>query len=299
MYVIKLKSLIFFAVIFIVSTGIGIFGISCLRSEAPHIIESFSEQTEDAISLPIIMYHGLTENPSKVNAYVISVSDFESDLKYLKENGYTAVFMSDVISYADGNGDLPEKPIVLTFDDGFENNYEYGLPLLEKYDMRAVVSVVGSYTENYSSISDNNPEYAYLNYETINKMTESGRFEIANHSYDMHMLPNMAGNTDGRKGAAKTIGESDDVYREKLISDTRKAQDLLSENCGIIPNVYTYPYGEISKPAEAILKEMGFRATLSCLERENYITPKNPDCLYCLCRYLRDNTRSASDILQN
>ncbi len=82
--------------------------------------ESFSEDDRTSVELPIIMYHGLTKNPSKVNAYVIPISSFEEDLKYLKENGYTTVLMEDVINYVDGNEALPEKPIVLTFDDGFE-----------------------------------------------------------------------------------------------------------------------------------------------------------------------------------
>ena len=296
MYVIRLKTIIFFAVIFIASLILSVVGIKYLGGGAPQIISAAADEP-NAVELPIIMYHGLTKNPSKVNAYVISVDGFENDLKYLKDNGYTAVFMSDVIKYVNGEGGLPEKPVVLTFDDGFENNYEYGLPLFEKYDMRGLVSIVGSYTENYSKISDENPEYAYLNYDTINKMKDSGRFEFANHSYNMHMLPGMKGNDDRRKGAAKVSGESDDIYRAKLTEDVVKTQNLLSEHCGLTPEVYTYPYGEISKTAEDVLRGMGFKASLSCLEKENYISPGNPDCLFCLCRYLRDNKRSVADIL--
>ena len=216
----------------------------------------------------------------------------------MKENGYTTVLMEDVINYVDGNEALPEKPIVLTFDDGFENNLEYGLPLLEKYDMKAVVSIVGQYAEKFSSIDDSNPEYAYLTWDNIKELVDNDRLEIGNHSYNMHMLPGDKNNKDNRKGVGQKNGESDETYREKFIADTEKNQQLLKDNCDITPVTYAYPYGEMCKNSEAILKELGYRATLSCLQKDNYITQGNPDSLYCLSRYLRSNTKSVAQLLQ-
>ena len=203
-----------------------------------------------------------------------------------------------MLNYVDGNEALPEKPIVLTFDDGFENNLEYGLPLLEKYDMKAVVSIVGQYAEKFSSIDDSNPEYAYLTWDNIKELVDNDRLEIGNHSYNMHMLPGDKNNKDNRKGVGQKNGESDETYREKFIADTEKNQQLLKDNCDITPVTYAYPYGEMCKNSEAILKELGYRATLSCLQKDNYITQGNPDSLYCLSRYLRSNTKSVAQLLQ-
>ena len=80
MYVIRLKTIIFFAVIFIASLILGIMGFRFLNGTAPEIITTAAEDS-DSVELPIIMYHGLTKNPALVNAYVISVNDFENDLK--------------------------------------------------------------------------------------------------------------------------------------------------------------------------------------------------------------------------
>ena len=74
----------------------------------------------------------------------------EQDFQYLKEQGYTAVLPDDLIAYANGEGQLPPKPILITFDDGYYNNYSYAFPLLKKYDMKAVISIVGNFTEQYS-----------------------------------------------------------------------------------------------------------------------------------------------------
>ena len=96
------------------------------------------ENSGEEIPVPILMYHALTRRESQVNDYTIPAYLFESDVKYLKEHGYTAVTMSELIDYVydtDGNVSLPDKPVVLTFDDGFCNNYNYATPILEKYGM--------------------------------------------------------------------------------------------------------------------------------------------------------------------
>lgn len=253
--------------------------------------------TTESKELPILMYHSLTEKAARVNTYTVPKNSFESDLKFLKDNGYTTVFLSEVIDYVDGKGDLPDKPIVLTFDDGFRDNLTIALPLLQEYNMKAVISIVGSYSERFAALDDKNPDYAYLDWNDINELVSSGCFEIENHTYDMHKLPGDKGNELNRKGAARVKGEDAEQYKKRLTEDLGKTQELLLEHCGITPLVFTYPYGELSKTSESVIRELGFRASLSCLEKTNYITRNNPDCLYCLCRYLRSNKKSAAAIL--
>ncbi|MCI5892351.1 MAG: polysaccharide deacetylase family protein [Clostridiales bacterium] len=298
MFVIRLRTLICAVLIGVISVTAAAFAAVwiCDSANAPGLV--MPADTKAAVELPILMYHSLTDKSSKINTYTVLVNDFEADLKFIKEHGYTTVLLSEVIDYVDGKANLPEKPIVLTFDDGFRNNLVFGLPLLEKYDMKAVISVVGSYCEMYADCDDKNPDYSYLDWEDINTLKESGRVEIDNHTYNMHMLPGEKENKDARKGASQKINESSEVYKSKLIEDAEKVQNLLSENCGISPQVFTYPYGELCKTSEAALKEIGFRATLSCMEKMNYISVGNNDCLYCMCRFLRSNKKSAAAILK-
>ena len=90
------------------------------------------EEKTDGIKLPIIMYHSIVKNEDRSGEYVITPIELEKDLLYLKQNGYTTVFVNDVIRYVKRGGELPEKPIILSFDDGTYNYREYLLPLLEK-----------------------------------------------------------------------------------------------------------------------------------------------------------------------
>ena len=244
---------------------------------------------QDGLALPIIMYHSVLKDASKSGKYVITPDAFERDLKFLQSSGYTAVFMSDVIDYVKSGKDLPPKPIVLTFDDGHLNNETYILPLLEKYNQKAVISIVGEYTQRFSDSPDENPNYAYMSWKNVREVIDSGRVEIQNHSYNMHSLGR-------RKGTHKIKGESSGHYRSEFVSDVERMQKACRENLGYVPNVFTYPFGSISLESCDYLKEIGFSATLSCGEGMNYITD-DPECLFLLKRCIRTDSRSVEQIL--
>ena len=105
---------------------------------------------EEGVSLPAVMYHGLLRDKSLQNEYVIDQALFESDLCWLRANGYTPVHITDLLAYADGEGTLPEKPILLTFDDGYYNNYLYAYPLARQYNIKIVIAPIGYYSDLYS-----------------------------------------------------------------------------------------------------------------------------------------------------
>ena len=102
---------------------------------------AFNEQSDEAVFVPIIMYHSVKEHTGYDGDYAVSPETVENDLKYLKDSGYTSVSVSDIADYVYYNKPLPEKPVVITADDGFYNNYSDLLPIIEKYDMKATVSV--------------------------------------------------------------------------------------------------------------------------------------------------------------
>lgn len=237
--------------------------------------------TEDGIAVPIIMYHSILKN-SHLGKYVITPEEFENDIRYLSEHKYNSITMTDLINYVYNNGDIPLNPVIITFDDGNLNNYLYGQPVLKKYNMKAVVSIIGSFTEAFSKepYPTSDPAYAHVSWDQIKAMSDSGYFEIQNHSYDLHHISK-------RNGAKRLKGESLESYRSMLVSDVMKLQNKLTATCGITPNTFTYPFGAISKDSNEILKEMGFKATLTCLEGVNLINKEKKDPLYGLKRYNR------------
>lgn len=238
------------------------------------------------VHLPVIMYHSVLKNPQRTGKYTITPKKLEDDLTYLNDNGFETVSLKQVVKYVYSGEPLPEKPVLITFDDGMYNNKEYVIPILEKYDACAVFAVVGSYTDEYSKSNVTNPNYSYLRWCDINELMESGRVEFASHSYNLHNI------SAKRYGTAKNKNESSLDFISIFHEDTQKMQSVFKSNCIFTPFSYAYPLGNFSAESERVLKKNGFLATFSCIEGINVITCGDPDCLYLLKRYNRDGRLS-------
>ena len=245
----------------------------------------------DKIELPILMYHHISKKASALGDYVITPNQFESDLKFIKQKGYETITSQNLVDYFDGKFDLPEKPIMITFDDGYLSFYEYAYPLLQKYNMKAVLSVIGKYSDLYSDCDDRNINYAHVTWNNIKEMRKSGLIEMANHTYDLHTL-------NDRKGSAIKSGESGDCYKTMLASDLKTLQNKLKEVTGITPVTFTYPFGRVCKQSYSIIEEMGFKVSFGCEEKINYIDKENP-YLYKLKRFNRVHGKSSETFFKN
>lgn len=279
----KLKT--FSAVLFVSVLYCAILGLLFNNiSSVPVVSPSLSE----GVRLPVIMYHSVLKDTELSGKYVITPDTLKKDIKYLKDNGYSFVSAQELIDFAENNGALPDKPVLLTFDDGFYNNYGYVKPILEKYGAKAVISVVGSYTDEYSEKNIANMTYGYLRWSEVYDMFLSSHIEIANHSYDFHS------NTEGRNGSKRNKGEDLSSYTKVFYDDTKKAQDRFMTKTGFSPYIYTYPFGAYSEETTEILKDMGFKMSFTCNEGINLIS-SNPDSLFLLKRYNRPSDISTQD----
>ena len=92
----------------------------------------------EGIDLPVVMYHSILRDESRSGEYVITPQLLDSDIKYLHSNGFTTVSAAQVIDYAENGGLLPEKPVMLTFDDGCYNNLFYAVPILKDNNARGI-----------------------------------------------------------------------------------------------------------------------------------------------------------------
>lgn len=77
------------------------------------------------------MYHHVVEEGKEVNKITITTKRFEEDMEYLKTKGYTSISFKELIDYDEGKGNFPDKPVIITFDDGYEDNYINAYPILK------------------------------------------------------------------------------------------------------------------------------------------------------------------------
>lgn len=255
---------------------------------------SVSLNSGGTADIPVLMYHSIADRPSRAGDYLVLPETFYNDMKYLHDRGYSTVTSAEVYDYAVNGGSLPEKAVVVTFDDGFLNNMTYALPVLEEFNMCGTVNIVGSYSKKSAEADDPNPNYAYLTPEEICTLAESGRFEIGAHTFDMH------GFTD-RKGCRKNDGETDGEYKAAFSEDCRLENEYLLNECGIVTDIFAYPYGFISEGSSDVLKSFGYKILFTCYERHNYIKPGETaegDILF-LDRYNRPYGLSSEAFMKN
>ncbi|MBE6689639.1 MAG: chitin deacetylase [Ruminococcaceae bacterium] len=238
---------------------------------------------EESRIVTVLTYHNFSDIPVD-NDMTVTVAAFENQLRGMKDMGYTAITMRELINYAEYGNDLPEKPLLITLDDGYESNYLMAYEVLKKLDMPAVISVVGWSVGKTTRLDGTTPITPHFSWETAKKMYESGLIEIQNHSYDMHSTPfdSPLFNPDGRYGVLSVIGESEADYRRKLKADVYKNKYLIETNVGNNNVLFCYPYGLKNDITESVLKELGFKITMTTKKGVNYIRPGSS--LYSLNR---------------
>ena len=238
----------------------------------------------------LLMYHGVHSNPKKAGDYVITPQALEEDLLYLQRQGCTTVVMSDLIAYVQQGTPLPEKPVMITFDDGYYNNYLNAYPLLQKYNMKAVLSIIVGETDKYSELDENKENYSHVTWDMVNEMMESGLIEIQNHTYNLHKTGNP------RRGAAQRKDETTEQYFAAVGADLQKAQDRIEEMTGWRPDTFTYPFGSYSRHSQELLEQLGFAASLG-VEGKPCCLTRDPACLIRIPRYTRTSQKTAEELL--
>ncbi len=237
--------------------------------------------------IPVLMYHSVSDSTEEM--YSVPVSKLESDLKYLKAQGYESITCKKLAEILKEGKGMPKKPVIVTFDDGYYNNLVRALPVLEKYDMSAVISVIGEETKRYDECEDRALSYACLNSQDIKELIASGRIEIANHSYKMH-------HQGARRGTMQIKGEDGEKYKEVFCEDTKKCHDYILEKCDYTMTTYTYPYGQITESTKAYLGEMGYNILLSCDGRINFLD--DVTLPLSLGRFNRDGRASTEEFMR-
>lgn len=280
-----------------------------------HILRLFDNDKETSgysKRVPIITYHSLVTNPSSNSE--ISPETFEKQIKALKENGYTSVNFEDLINYVYKGIELPEKPVCITFDDGYLNNYEIAYPILKKYNMKATIFVIGVSVGSLTNYKDTNyPITPHFTYEQAKEMVDSGLISIQSHTYDMHQwkpyeIGEMYGSGDDinlddisvRENILKFENETEEEYITALKEDSemmkKEIENELGKDKGIV--ALAYPSGKYETLTNVVLKEVGIKATVTINEGPNEILKGLPQSLYALNRYNMDENITEEKLIE-
>ena len=245
--------------------------------------------SKESINLPILMYHEIQKDVNEKASTIISYKKFKEDMLWLKNNGYNTVFFKDVINYIKGKGSLPDKPVLITFDDGYLSNYEYAYPLLKELNMNATIFIIGWSVDSNRHKYTITPFYPHFSWEQAKEMYDSGYIDIQSHTFDLH--ENIITKENSRKGICQMQDESYQDYVNLLKNDNNTMQNLLDKYVGCKIYALAYPYGEYSFYTPKAMKELGIKATVTTEHGTNNIYVGMYD-LYNLNRInITENTR--------
>ncbi len=241
-----------------------------------------------------LSYHNVEDSNPDQSFVGLTTEKLVAQLSWLQGNGYLPVTIDDLLAARDGGKPLPDRAVLLTFDDGYASFYTRVLPILQAFRFPAVLALVGAWMEGgpdtavpYSSDKRGAPapleavqfgdktvsRDVFLTWDQVREIAASGLVEIASHSYDSHhgSLANPQGNSQPdvttRRFDPLTGGsESDAEERRRLHADSARMALKIESQTGKRPRVMVWPYGEHSEKAISIAAANGMPITFTLVD---------------------------------
>ncbi len=196
---------------------------------------------DNTVSVPVLVYHFL--NPTIPSSMTITPDRFESQIKWLKDNGYTVIPLKQLVSYLQGNNVvLPAKPIVITADDGWESDYTYMYPIARKYNIPITLFIYpGTISEGKHA----------LTWDQLKELMKSGLFDVQDHTFSH---PNF-------KQEKKHM--SSDAYERFVHRELFDSKKVLEEKLGIKVDFIAWPFGIYDSYLEQQAAKAGYTMAFS------------------------------------
>ena len=228
-----------------------------------------------AVTYRVLCYHDVPQDVrDQPDPYAVDAGQLALQFAWLKENGFRVVSLDEVIAAQQGRRALPDKSVLLTFDDGYRSLYTRVYPLLRAFGYPAIVALSGSWLDAPAGGTveyDGKPvaRERFLSWEEIREMAASGLVEYASHTYALHQ--GIRANPQGslipaavarRYDADSEEYETEAEYLARLRADLARNSALLEARTGKRPRVMVWPYGRDSGQAIEIARELGMPVTM-------------------------------------
>ncbi|MCD5390702.1 polysaccharide deacetylase family protein [candidate division NPL-UPA2 bacterium] len=198
--------------------------------------------------IPVLMYHRVSPNRGrKAEKLRVSPEKFGWQMKYLFSRGYRTISASQLLDFCQGERALPKRRIIISFDDGYQDNFLYAFPILKKYEFRAIIFLVTDYIGSDSSWDEKGPE-PLLNWAEIEEMRQAG-MEFGSHSHAHRLLPSLP--------------------EEEIRLEVERSKSVLESKLGESVEFFSYPWGKLSEAVKETVKDCGYRGAFSTLPGKN------------------------------
>src|SRR5215469_2356790 len=253
-----------------------------------------------------IAFHDIDDNPADLETDSVTTRTLVQFFDWLKGSGWTAVSLDDLQAAARGVRPLPDKAILITFDDAYRSLYTRVFPLIQAYRYSVVSAVVGSWMEDRPDgtvlYGDKTvPRTNFISWAEAREMQASGLVEFASHSYDLHrsIQANPQGNMQPaiatwRFDPATGAYEDDARYRARIRADLTRARAMMAAKLGRPPRTIVWPYGRYTGPALEVAKQLGFSFAVTLTPEPAYTSD-----LFAIHRYDATQNPNLGDLVRN
>lgn len=264
-------------------------------------LSNASQAANSANTYEVLSYHDIKDDVDgnlERETTLLSTKNLAGHLTWLHDHGYHPISVDDILKAQKGIKALPEKPVLLTFDDGYVSFYTHAYPLLKLFNYPAVAALEGSWLDakpkTMVSYGDAQvPRENFLTPAQIKEMAKSGLIEFASHSYDLHkgILLNPYGNTAPAAITHQYLPESksyetDATYQARISSDLKRNNAYIQTLTGKAPRIMVWPYGKYNQVTLNIAAQLGMPITFSL--DSNTDSPNNVNDLTKVNRSLID-----------
>ncbi|MBU4349873.1 polysaccharide deacetylase family protein, partial [bacterium] len=194
--------------------------------------------------IPILTYHNFTKDESK--SYDMNIVEFEKQIDYLATHNYSVISLSELLKGL-RTGQLPQKPIVITIDDGFKSTYTLAYPILKKYNFPATLFIYTNFIEK------NNGS---LTWEEIREMTKNN-IEIGSHTLSHCNLLKYKKN------------ENYETYLTRIRKEIFLSKEILESKIQVKVKFFAYPYGAYSSTIKDLAIQAGYEGILNANSMNN------------------------------
>lgn len=222
-----------------------------------------------------IDYHDVEDRDPDQAVVAVRTERLIEQLAWLRENGYQAVSVDQILAARRGGPALPPKAVMLSFDDGYSSFYTRVMPILRAYHWPALLAPVGSWIDTplnqpVDFAGTPRPRGEFLTWQQIREVSQSGLVEIAAHTDANHkgILANPQGNLEPaattRSFDPKTNGyESEAQFQARMRADVAAISNKIRTVTGKAPRVWVWPYGAADGTSLAVVGEHGYEMALT------------------------------------
>lgn len=254
-----------------------------------------------------LAYHAVQDNQADQTFLAVRTDQLLAQLSWLRNQGYQAVSVQQILDAQRGSQALPAKAVLLSFDDGYQDFYTRVLPLLRSFNWPAVLAPVGAWldtpadqTVQFGDVAA--PRSMFLNRAGLQQAARSPLVEIGAHTFNQHkgVVANPQGNTLPAMAnrmylSAQQRYESDEEFEHRLRQDVAAITQALQTTTGKAPRVWVWPYGAANGTAQRIIQEAGYQLLLTL--EDGLADVQQPDNVPRVLMSGRDDIRSVAQRL--